>query len=33
MSDQMRAHFAAGPENKTADTLKGRALIEKLSNI
>jgi len=27
MSDRMRAHFEADPENKTDDTLAGRALI------
>jgi len=27
MSDRMRAHFEADPENKTDDTLKGRAII------
>jgi hypothetical protein len=33
MSDQMRAHFAADPENKTDDTLKGRALITEMSDL
>ena len=27
MSDRMRAHFEADPENKTEDTLKGRAIL------
>jgi hypothetical protein len=27
MSDRMRVHFEADPENKTDDTLKGRAII------
>ena len=33
MSDQMRAHFAADPENKTDDTLKGRALITEMEDL
>jgi hypothetical protein len=30
MSDRMRAHFEADPENETDDTIKGRALIEEM---
>lgn len=30
MSDRMRAHFEADPEDKTDDTLKGRAIIREM---
>jgi hypothetical protein len=30
MSDRMRAHFEADPEDKTDDALEGRALIEEM---
>jgi hypothetical protein len=30
MSDRMRAHFEADPDNKTDDTLKGREIIEQM---
>jgi hypothetical protein len=30
MSDRMRAHFEADPEDKTDDTLKGREIIEQM---
>ena len=30
MSDRMRAHFEADPENKTDDTLKGRHIIREM---
>jgi hypothetical protein len=30
MSDRMRAHFEADPENKTDDTLKGRDIISEM---
>jgi hypothetical protein len=30
MSDRMRAHFEADPENKTDDTLKGRDIIHEM---
>jgi hypothetical protein len=30
MSDRMRAHFEADPENKTGDTLKGRTIIDEM---
>jgi len=30
MSDRMRAHFEADPENSTEDTLKGRDIIREL---
>ncbi len=33
MSDRMRAHFEADPENKTDDTLKGRAIIEQMEAV
>lgn len=33
LSDQMRVHFEADPENKTDDTLKGRALIHEMEDI
>ena len=33
MSDRMRAHFEADPEDKTDDTLKGRELIDEMSDI
>ena len=33
MSDRMRAHFEADPENKTDDTLKGRAIIEQMEEL
>jgi hypothetical protein len=32
MSDRMRAHFEADPENKTDETLKGRDIIDKMMN-
>jgi hypothetical protein len=32
-SDQMRAHFEADPENKTNDTLKGRAIIHEMEDL
>jgi hypothetical protein len=33
MSDRMRAHFEADPEDKTDDTLMGRQLIDDMSDI
>jgi hypothetical protein len=33
MSDRMRMHFEADPENKTDDTLMGRQLIDDMSDI
>ncbi|OJW67328.1 MAG: hypothetical protein BGO57_14025 [Sphingomonadales bacterium 63-6] len=33
LSDRMRAHFEADPENKTDDTLKGRALIHEMEGL
>lgn len=33
MSDQMRAHFEADPENKTDDTLKGRDIIVEMLDL
>jgi len=33
MSDRMRAHFAADPENQTDDTLKGREIIIEMENL
>ena len=33
MSDGMRAHFEADPENKTGDTLKGRAIIREMMDM
>jgi hypothetical protein len=33
MSDRMRMHFEADPEDKTDDTLKGRELIDDMSDI
>jgi hypothetical protein len=33
MSGRMRAHFEADPENKTDDTLKGRAIISEMMNV
>jgi hypothetical protein len=33
MSDRMRAHFEADPENKTDDTLKGRAIIHEMEEL
>jgi hypothetical protein len=33
MSDRMRTHFEADPENKTDDTLKGRALIREMTDL
>jgi hypothetical protein len=33
MSDRMRAHFEADPENKTDETLKGRAIISQMMNV
>jgi hypothetical protein len=32
MSDRMRAHFEADPEDKTDETLKGRAIIHEWKN-
>lgn len=32
LSERMRAHFEADPENKTDDTLKGRALIHEMED-
>jgi hypothetical protein len=33
MSDRMRAHFEADPENKTDDTLKGRDIIDETRDV
>jgi hypothetical protein len=33
MSDRMRAHFEADPENKTDDTIKGRDIIDDMQNL
>ena len=33
MSDRMRAHFEADPEDVTEDGLAGRAIIEEMENI
>ena len=33
MSDRMRAHFEADPEDKTDDSLKGRELIEEMETL
>ena len=33
MSDRMRAHFEADPENKTDDTLKGRDIISEMEDL
>jgi hypothetical protein len=33
MSDRMRAHFEADPENKTGDTLKGREIIYEMESL
>ena len=33
MSDRMRLHFEADPENKTDDTLAGRALILEMTRL
>ena len=33
LSDRMRAHFEADPENKTDDTLKGRAIIHEMEEL
>lgn len=33
LSDRMRAHFEADPENKTDDTLKGRAIIHEMEDL
>ena len=33
MSDRMRAHFEADPEDKTEDTLKGRDLIAEMQDL
>ena len=33
LSDRMRAHFEADPENKTDDTIKGRELIHEMENL
>ncbi len=33
MSQQMRAHFEADPEDKTEDGIKGRVLIDEMSDI
>ena len=33
MSDRMRAHFEADPENKTDDTIKGRDIIVEMEDL
>lgn len=33
LSDRMRAHFEADPENKTDDTILGRGLIHEMEDI
>lgn len=33
LSDRMRAHFEADPENKSEDTLKGRAIIHEMEDL
>lgn len=33
MSDRMRAHFEADPEDKTDDTLKGREIIHEMEDL
>ncbi len=33
MSDRMRAHFEADPEDKTDDSLKGRAIIREMKDL
>lgn len=33
LSDKMRAHFEADPENKTGDTVKGRNLIMEMEDL
>jgi len=33
MSDRMRAHFEADPENKTDDALKGRAIVDEMTQL
>jgi hypothetical protein len=33
MSDRMRAHFEADPENKTDDTLKGRDIVYEMQGL
>src|SRR5262249_38080623 len=33
LSDRMRAHFEADPENKTHDTIAGRELIHEMEDI
>ena|ERR1700684_822708 len=33
MSDRMRAHFEADPENKTDDTLKGREIVDEMQKL
>jgi hypothetical protein len=33
MSDRMRAHFEADPEDQTDDTLKGRAIIVEMEKL
>jgi hypothetical protein len=33
MSDRMRAHFEADPEDRTDDTLKGRAIIREMEDL
>ena len=33
MSDRMRAHFEADPENKTGETRKGRDIIYEMEDI
>jgi hypothetical protein len=33
MSDRMRAHFEADPEDKTDDALKGRAIIHEMEEL
>jgi hypothetical protein len=33
MSERMRAHFEADPEDKTDDTLKGRAILREMEEL
>jgi hypothetical protein len=33
MSDRMRAHFVADPEDNTEDSMKGRAIIQDMENL
>jgi len=33
LSDRMRAHFEADPEDKTEDTIKGRELVHRMEDI